>query len=454
MVKSYISGVLNKIKSNSFYKSTITLSLTSFLAQLIIFVGTPLITRLYSPDDFADLSILSALIQFFGVFATLRYDNAIPLCDSDDEADVLFIFCALFNIAFSLFLFLVILALELAGIHLFNIRNSNFIYFVPLGVSLFGFANLLSFFSIKVNSYQKLGTSRILQSFTSVSFQIGAGYTNFFIIGPIIGYLLQIGFSSIYMFNTIWAKVVLIFQEKFTLNYVKTVLVRYVRFPRFSLLEALMQMFSMQLPFFYLNFINDQSESGFLLNSMKFSQIPIVLIASSISQVYYGSVQKDLNDGTLRDTASNIILKLYNFIVLPLIVCIPISPFIFEKYLGINWRHSGELMQSIIPYTIGIVIFAIFSVNFYAKEKFAQSLKIQFIILFVRVTALLIGHLFFKNSTLDIFFLASASVYLLFSHYALKVINFKWQMIYNRIYNQKRYTIAALALTILFFILL
>lgn len=452
-MKSYISGFLNNIKSNSFYKSTITLSLTSFLAQLIIFVGTPLITRLYSPEDFADLSILSALIQFFGVVSTIRYDNAIPLCDSDNEVDILFIFCALFNIAFSLFLFLVILALELSGLHLFNIKNEAFIYFVPLGVSLFGFANLLSFFSIRVNLYHKLGISRVLQSFTSVSFQIGAGYTSFFVVGPIIGYLLQTGFSSIYMFNTIWSKVVLVFQKKFTIDNVKAVLTKYIRFPKYSLLEALMQMFSIQLPFFYLNVINDQSESGFLLNSMKFSQIPIVLVASSISQVYYGSVKKDLDNGNLINTALDIVFKLYNFIVLPLIVCIPISPFIFEKYLGINWRHSGELMQSIIPYTIGMIIFAIFSVNFYAKEKFARSLKIQFIILFVRAAALFIGHLFFRNSTLEIYFLASAFIYLLFSYYALNVINFNWQSMLTQIYNQKKYTIAALAVTILFYIL-
>lgn len=448
-----ISEFFNKIKSNSFYKSTITLSFTSLLAQIIIFVGTPLITRLYSPSDFADLSILSALIQFFGVFATMRYDNAIPLCDSDVEADILFIFCTLFNVVFSLLLFLIIVAFEYSGIHLFNLKNQVFIYYVPIGVSLFGFANLLSFFSIRVNLYKKLGISRVLQSFTSVSFQIGLGYTKFSVIGPIIGYLFQTGFGAVYMFKTIWSKLVLISEGKFRYENSRKVLTKFIRFPKYSLLEALMQMFSIQLPFFFLNYINDQSESGFLLNSMKFSQIPVVLVASSISQVYYGYIKDNLNNGKLQIMASDIILKLYNFIILPLIVFIPVSPFIFEKYLGHKWRHSGELMQWIIPYTIALIIFAIFSVNFYAKEKFSQSLKIQFAILFFRGGALIIGYLFFKNISLEIYFLASAFIYFLFSYYALNAINFKWKDVFKRICNQKKITISAFVLFIIFYIL-
>jgi O-antigen/teichoic acid export membrane protein len=443
----------DKIKSNSFYKSTITLSFTSLLAQLIILLGTPLITRLYSPSDFADLSIISALIQFFGVFATLRYDNAIPLCDSDNEADILFIFCTLFIVGFSFLLFLIIVVLETFGVNLFNFKNQSYIYFVPIGVSLFGFANLLSFFSIRVNLYKTLGVSRVLQSFTSVSFQIGLGYTKFSIIGPILGYLFQIGFSTVYMFKTIWSKIVLIRQGKFGYENSKKVLEKFIRFPKYSLLEALMQMFSIQLPFFFLNYINDQSESGYLLNSMKFSQIPIVLVASSISQVYYGYIKENLNNGKLQIMSLDIIIKLYNFIILPLIVFIPISPYVFETYLGNKWRHSGELMQWIIPYTIALIIFAIFSVNFYAKEKFAQSLKIQFVILLFRGIALLIGYLFFKNIALEIFFIASAFIYFLFSYYALNVINFNWKEAFLKIYSQKEFSIVAFVLFSIFYFL-
>ena len=255
-MKKRLSGFILKLKSNSFYKSTITLSFTSLLAQIIIFVGTPFITRLYVPSDFADLSILSALIQIFGVFATMRFDNAIPLCDY--ESDILFIFCIVFNLVFSLLLLVLLFLLQLTGIHLFYLENPSFIYFLPLGVLLFGFANLLSFYSIRGNKYNKLGISRVLQSFSSVSFQIGVAYTRISNTGPIIGYLFQTGFGTVYMFDTISAKLKMLFARQYNFVVFRQTLIKYIRFPKYSLVEALMQMFSIQLPFLFLNYIRLQ----------------------------------------------------------------------------------------------------------------------------------------------------------------------------------------------------
>jgi O-antigen/teichoic acid export membrane protein len=444
-----LTARFKQYKLNDFYKSTISLSLTSFLSQFIIFVGTPLITRIYSPADFGDVSILSALIQFFGVFATLRYDNAIPLCDSDKEADILFLICTIFNFFFSATLFVILFILQHSGVHIFNLKNVNFIYFVPLGVSLYGFVNLLSFFTTRTHHFNKIGVSRVLQSITSIASQVGIGYSSVPILGPIVGYIFQIGFGVIYMSNIIGSKLLLLFKGVFTYSDFKEVSKKFVKFPKFSLLEALMQMFSFQLPYFYLNLTNNQSEAGFLMNSMKFSQIPMLLVASSISQVYYGHIKNNLDNGTLHPMATDILNKLYKLIVLPLLLFMPIAPFIFETYLGKSWRHSGELMQWIIPYTIALIIYAIFSVNFYAKEKFAASLKVQTIILVFRSGSLLISYLWFKQFTLEIYFASSAFIYFIFSGYALHIIKINAKDLSAILFKSKKLTFLAIIIFIL-----
>lgn len=437
-------------KINDFYKSTISLSITSFLAQFIIFVGTPLITRIYAPHDFADVSILSALIQFFGVFATLRYDNAIPLCDSDKEADILFLIAGIFSVAFSGALFILLLVLGKLGIHFFNLNNENFIYFVPLGVFLYGFVNLLSFYTTRTHEFNKIGVSRVFQSITSVGSQIGLGYTSIAIVGPIVGYIFQIGFGVIYMSGLITSKMKLLFTNQVTKADFKEVIRKFIKFPKFSLLEALMQMFSFQLPFFYLNMINDQAGSGFLMNAMKFSQIPMLLVASSISQVYYGHIKNNLDNGTLHQVATDILNKLYKLIVIPLLVFLPLAPIVFETYLGKNWRPSGELMQWIIPYIIALIFYSIFSVNFYAKQKFAASLKVQATILFFRTGSLLIGYFFFRQLTLQIYFACSAFIYFIFCGYALNIINISLKDLGSLIYANKRLTLIAMIVFSLF----
>lgn len=441
-------------KLSDFYKSTISLSLTSFLSQFIIFVGTPLITRIYSPDDFGDVSILSALIQFFGVFTTLRYDNAIPLCDSEDEADLLFLICTIFNVLFSGVLLLILIILQHYGVHIFKLNNSAFIYFVPLGVSLYGYVNLLSFYATRIHQFNKIGISRVLQSITSVTSQLGLGHSSLSILGPIVGYLFQIGFGVVYMANIITNKLKLLFSGAFSFREFKDVATKFVKFPKFSLLEAIMQMFSFQLPYFFLNLTNNHSEAGFLMNSMKFSQIPMLLVASSISQVYYGHIKNNLDNGTLHTMAVDILNKLYKLIVLPLIVFIPIAPFVFETYLGNEWRHSGELMQWIIPYTIALIVYAIFSVNFYAKERFAASLKVQFIILIFRSGSLLIAYLWFNKHTLEIYFASSALIYFVFCAYALQIIHIDYKDLLNILLKNKKLTALAMVIFIILLFLL
>jgi len=449
-----VAKLIEKFKRNKlsdFYKSTISLSLTSFLSQFIIFVGTPLITRIYAPADFADVAILSSLIQCLGVFATLRYDNAIPLCDSDDESNVLFLICTVFNIFFSVALFLILFILQQSGVHIFNLKNANFIYFVPLGVSLYGFVNLLSFFATRTHQFNRIGVSRVLQSVTSIASTIGLGYSSVPILGPIIGYIFQIGFGVIYMSNIISRKLQLLFNGKYTRSDFEIVANKFIKFPKYSLLEAVMQMVSLQLPFFYLNLINDQAGAGFLMNAMKFSQIPIVLIAASISQVYYGHIKKNLDMGTLYPVAIDILVKLYKILILPLLLILPIAPFIFRTYLGKEWEHSGELMQWIIPYIIALIVYSIFSVNFYAKEKFVASLRIQGVVLIFRTVALLIGYFFFREFTLEIFFASSAFIYFIFWGYALKIIDIGAKDFFKILWESKK--LSALAL-IIFLILL
>lgn len=445
-----LADKFKKYKLNDFYKSTISLSLTSFLSQFIIFVGTPLVTRIYAPHDFADVSILSALIQFFGVFATLRYDNAIPLCDSDKEADILFLIASIFNVCFSVALLLLLIVLENFGIHFFNLNNKNFIYFVPLGVSLYGFVNLLSFYTTRTHEFNKIGISRVLQSITSIGSQVGIGYTAISVIGPIVGYIFQIGFGVIYMSGLVASKVKILFTGQLNRNDFKEVIQKFIKFPKYSLLEALMQMFSFQLPFFYLNIINDQAGSGFLMNAMKFSQIPMLLVASSISQVYYGHIKNNLDNGTLHQVATDILNKLYKLIVIPLLVFLPIAPFVFEAYLGANWRYSGVLMQWIIPYIIALIFYSIFSVNFYAKQKFIASLKVQLTILTFRTGSLLIGYVFFRKFTLEIFFASSALIYFVFCGYSLSIINVNVADLFKLVSKNKIITILSLFVICIF----
>ncbi len=56
------------------------------VAQLLVIAASPILTRLYSPEDFGALAAFTAVSGILIIVAAGRYDMAIMLPDEDDEA--------------------------------------------------------------------------------------------------------------------------------------------------------------------------------------------------------------------------------------------------------------------------------------------------------------------------------------------------------------------------------
>jgi len=72
----------------------------------VVLLAAPLLTRLYSPDDFGVLTVYIGILSLLSVIASLRYELAIPL--PEDEREV---------VALTLLSFLIVLMVAgLSGI--------------------------------------------------------------------------------------------------------------------------------------------------------------------------------------------------------------------------------------------------------------------------------------------------------------------------------------------------
>jgi O-antigen/teichoic acid export membrane protein len=71
---------------NSFLHYVLTLTSGTVLAQAITIVASPVLTRLYSPEEMGVLASLLAVTMILGSIAAGRYDQAIVLPKSETEA--------------------------------------------------------------------------------------------------------------------------------------------------------------------------------------------------------------------------------------------------------------------------------------------------------------------------------------------------------------------------------
>ena len=78
--------MLNKIFKSSFSRNVATLASGTIIAQAIPVAISPILTRLYTPDDFGILALLMSIVAVFSSVVTAKYDLALLLPKKDDEA--------------------------------------------------------------------------------------------------------------------------------------------------------------------------------------------------------------------------------------------------------------------------------------------------------------------------------------------------------------------------------
>ena len=79
--------MLNKLKPKSeFSRNVLTLMTGTTIAQAIPIAISPILTRIYTPEDFGVFALFLAIISILGVVISARYEFAIILPRKDEDA--------------------------------------------------------------------------------------------------------------------------------------------------------------------------------------------------------------------------------------------------------------------------------------------------------------------------------------------------------------------------------
>ncbi len=82
--------MLSKIKLKSeFSKNTLTLMIGSALAQVIPIIISPILTRVYTPEEFGIFALYITFISIGASLVTAKYETAILLPKKEENAKYL-----------------------------------------------------------------------------------------------------------------------------------------------------------------------------------------------------------------------------------------------------------------------------------------------------------------------------------------------------------------------------
>ena len=338
--------MLNKLKPKSeFSRNVLTLMTGTTIAQAIPIAISPILTRIYTPEDFGVFALFIAITAILGTVANARYELAIMLPKKDEDAINIFALGFIITCFISLILLILVVIFNDYFTKLFgNDEISFWLYFVPITVFFSGLFNILNYFNNRKKNYKDLRNATILKSIVLAIVQLSVGFIKSGASGLISGQLLSNMFANMKLARNILKDKVLV--SKISKIKMIALAKRYKDFPKHGMASSLFDNLSLQLPSILIPKIFSFSISGYFFFANKIVNLPSALISGSIGQVYLQKITENKNNGIeIFPIFKNTITKLF-FIALPItIIGYITSPYIFPLLFGEKWKISGEIAQ-------------------------------------------------------------------------------------------------------------
>lgn len=337
-----------RLKSE-FSRNVLTLMTGSALAQAIPIALSPILTRLYTPEEFGVLALFLALSSLLAVIATFRYELAIIQPRKDEDAASLVILSSM--ITFSLFclLSLGIFFFKQQILNILGHQNiGNWLYLTPISVLLAGFYQTLSYWSTREKQFKAIAFSRIAQGISAPTSQVALKAfpsTGGLIFGHIIGQA-----TAVWM---LLSKIIK--QDKNTFSFVTRELITknaktYSKFPKYSTFGGFADTASLQMPILMLSKFYEMGVTGLFSLTFKVLNLPVSLVAKALSQVLFQRISHMHHHSPAK--IYRMILKLF---LLLLILMLPFISFIwifgedlFAFIFGENWREAGSMATVLV----------------------------------------------------------------------------------------------------------
>lgn len=391
-----IRSALSRLAGNDILRDVLRLLTGTVGGRVIALAAMPVVTRLYSPQDFALLAVYLAAVGMVGTIACLRFDVAIPVAEDEEDAAHLLVLALLIAVGTAgAGLVAILLAPDQIVSLLGQPGLRPWLWLVPMGVLLTGCYAALQFWATRARRFGSIAKTRISQAGVGVTTMLGMGWAGIAPFGLLLGNILNSSAGSLRLGTE------LLRRDRAALRQVTwrglgTAFRRYHRFPLYSTPEALANIAGIQVPILIVAAYAG-SEAGFLLLAQQVMAAPMALLGSSISQVYVSRAPEALREGRLAGFTLSMLKRLIQIGVGPLILAGLLAPMVFPYVFGLQWDRAGEIAMWMVPWMVLQFLASPISMGLHVTGRQSWAAALQIAGLVFRVFVALALPLFIAN---------------------------------------------------------
>lgn len=384
--------MLTKLKPESeFSRNVLIVFSGTLVAQIVPFIASPILTRIYSPDIFGVFALIISIVSIFSMIASGRYEMAIVIAEKHELNKILKICFSLiiFFVGILLFSMFFITETTLKQIHLSQLYELT--YLIPIIVLLMAIFQIYYNVLVKNKMFRVLSNNKILLAFSTVVLQIVLGYVFSSNYGLIFGYLFGFVFSLFFLFSMKVINFEDILQTKEILNIAK----KYSNFPKYSLPSDFLNVVSNQLPVLLIGSMFSITSLGYYALVNRLLSAPVSLLSSSILDVFKQKATEDFKlYGNCRAIYKNTFYKLLIMSFFPFLLFWIFADDVFGFIFGSEWSTAGKYAQILAPLFFLKFIASPLSYVFIIVQKQKWDFIGQLSLLFVTSLAMYIGYIY------------------------------------------------------------
>lgn len=316
--------------------------------QLVSVLLSPVLTRLYSPQQFGILSVYSAALAILVVIASLRYEMALPLARTDEDAVNLMMVCLC---ALAATTTVVGLAVGLPSAHrieawwpspLFSERSGIYRILLVLGYVWLGGYFIALYAATRAGAFPAIAKTRLGQGVVGPLAQIGLGLLGAGAPGLLLGFIAGQSAGTIGLFHHVATERRSV-RARLSWRRMRELAGRYRRFPLVSSWAALIDALgSSQLLYLLISLQYSARIAGFIFLVERVVSRPLAIVGTSILQVFVGEAGETVasDPHRLKKRFHQVIVRQFCLAAVWVLVANMAGALLFPTLFGREWEEG------------------------------------------------------------------------------------------------------------------
>lgn len=411
-LKRSLNTRLARLRAGGFAPAVGLLVSGTAIGHAITAVAMPVLTRLYTPDDFGLFAVFSAALAIVAVAACLRYEIAIPIPQAEDTAANLLAVavCAAVLVSAASALAVLPAGAIVAG-WLGQPRLESYLWLLPLAILLSGVYAAQQYWLLRHKQFALLARTRISQSAAASGSQLALGAAGASAFGLLTGPVVNLAAGCLRVAPHLFR------QRQRLLPAIGAARMwqaarSHANFPLFSTAEALANSAAIQLPVMLIAALASSAEAGQLMLAMYVVQAPMALLGTAVGQVYLTRAAEAWRVGQLGALTTSVVAGLLRTGVGPLLFLGLAAPFLFGPLFGADWRRAGTIVAWLTPWFVMQFLASPVSMALHVAARQRLAMLLQLAGLALRCGAVLLAHQLFGAYLTEAYALSGLLFYL------------------------------------------